>query len=160
MEQSCILSFPAPSAGRSCAKCWRSVSSSTEYCTPCRASTVSAICSRESRRGMYVGLLKDGGLEPIGLWSTMTTKSIIEIAETISVVARSSNDRHSCNRMYDCPLKSVFWDLKKEIDALATGTRGLCLDCIKAERKTIGLDALHLDKPRCQVDHGEGLTKI
>jgi hypothetical protein len=109
---------------------------------------------------VYIGVLKDNGMEPIGLWSMMSTKSIIEIARAIAVVALRSGDLHSCNRTFECPLKSVFWNLKTEVDALATGTRGLCLDCIKAERETVGLDTLHSDKDGCRVDHGKGSAKI
>lgn len=117
------------------------------------------MCSRQFRRGEYVGILNKAGLEPIGLWSTMSTKSIGEIARGI-VVARDEANRHDCNGMTDCPLRSTFFALEKEVDRLVTGTRGLCLDCVNAKHETTGLNMHHPDKPECRMGHGEGVAKI
>jgi hypothetical protein len=107
---------------------------------------------------VYIKILKDAGLEPLGLWSVMTDKSIIEIEKC--VVAAWCGGTHTCNGTSNCPLKTIFWDLKIKIDGLATGTRGVCLDCIKAEREVIGLNMPQTDNPGCRVDHDKSTTNV
>lgn len=153
MESSSSLCFPMPMASRSCPKCFRIYPQNTGYCVQCRDSTCSAICSVESRRGAYIGILRDATLGSLGLWSNMAKKSVNQIAECITDAHATSNE-HNCNGLaHGCPLKLAFWCLKREVDELVTGVRGLCLDCIKAERETTSLNMPDSDAKACRVNH-------
>jgi hypothetical protein len=101
---------------------------------------------------LYVAILKEAGLNPIELWAVMSKKSLFEISDNIEV-ARRAADSHICDGMKDCPLRPVIAGLKKSVDVVAIGTRGLCLDCVNAERETTGLDMNHPEKPKCRVAH-------
>jgi hypothetical protein len=84
----------------------------------------------------------------------MAKKSVIEISDIISVAQDLAN-RHSCDGAISCPLKSSFMNLGSDIKLLARSARGLCLDCINAERETTGLNMLPSNKTGCRVGHGE-----
>lgn len=141
-------SFPISSAKRFCTLCLRFVEPSVQLCSKCRVSTVPAICSRQSRRGEYVEILKEAGLNPVRLWSTMAVMSVTEIAASIAT-AREASSCHDCDSATDCLLKNTFVILNKDAAALASSAKGLCLDCIKVGHETVGL------KPECTVGHGK-----
>jgi len=93
-------------------------------------------------------------LESIGLQSAMGMKGLIEMPSVLLAAAIASNN-HNCQSSLDCPLRGALWTLKTEVDRFVTGTRGLCLDCVKAGRATTGLNMPINDKAKCRMGHSE-----
>jgi hypothetical protein len=141
-------SFILPLEMRSCVSCLQFVKPSVQLCPKCRTTTAPAMCSRQSRRGEYIGVLRDAGLDPLRLWSLMGTKSINEITESI-LKAQVVSVQHNCEGPSNCLLKNTFVLLNKDIATLASSTKGLCLDCINTGQEDVGL------KPDCIVGHGK-----
>jgi hypothetical protein len=140
--------FIRPLEMRSCISCSGFVQPTVQHCPKCRTPTAPAMCSRRSRRGEYVGYLKDAGMDPLKLWSLMRTKSINEIAACI-LKAQSASFHHNCEGPTNCLLKNAFVLLNKDVATLASSTKGICLDCINNENENVGL------KPDCMVGHGK-----
>lgn len=157
MEQSCLLAFTDPSRPKYCRGCGK-IHATDSFCQKCRILPEPQVCSVESRKGLYVNILKGAQLQPVGLWAEIANKSIIEIAQCVSNAARAASNSHSCaGSGKGCPLVSSMWSLKTEIDGpggVETLIRGLCLDCIKAGRETSSLAMEQLDKGICRVAHG------
>jgi hypothetical protein len=130
----------------------------------CRVAAESQLCSIESRKGVYIGFLKKATLDPVRLWATMTTNSITSIAHYLQTAAREASNKHACTGISKgCPVISSLWSLKTDVDGVngvATLTRGLCLDCIKAGRETVSLEMEQPDKSFCRVDHGQVYTSL
>ncbi len=142
-------SFTITSASRSCTSCFAFVQPAMQQCSKCRVPTAPALCSRRSRRGDYIGVLRETGLDPLRMWSLMAEKSIDEIAVCI-LKAQEASVQHDCQGAASCLLKTAFSLLNKRVAILASNTRGICLDCLNAEHDDIGF------KPDCVVGHGKG----
>ena len=168
MEESSVESFSDHSRGMICQVCRRKPNQNNDCCG---VGLVHPACDLEYRRGAYVWLLREAGLDPIGLWASMATKSVIEIVQCLDTAALNTSQVHCCtgNRpetWSSCPLVTAMWHLKADIsgrtgprpfggNGIASLSRGLCLECIKAGRETTSLAMKPPEKNLCTVKHGE-----
>jgi hypothetical protein len=154
MDQSSDLCFLMPRLPKHCSKCWKTVPPLGEVCPRCRSMTVPTTCSLESRRGLYIGFLKEAKLDPVRLWAAMGSRSLNEIARNIKT-AQEASTKHSCYGSLNCPLQNAFDELSSEVDTLVKNTKGLCLDCVKAGCDNPGLSSIPANESTCMAFHSQ-----